>query len=874
TATTPAHAAGTVDVTVTTLGGTSAKSSSDQYTYAAVPTVTSLSPATGPIAGGTSVTITGTSLTGATAVSFGVTTATSFVVVNVTTITATAPAVIAGTVDVTVITPGGISAKSSADKYTYAAVPTVTGISPAAGPIVGGNVITITGTSLTGTTSVTIGGKPASSFKVTSATAVTATVPANTTAGTVDVTITTPGGTATGTGAYTYAAVPTITGISPAAGPTAGGTVITITGTNLTNATAVTFGSTAATHVTVVNATAVTATAPAHAAGTVDVTITTPGGTSAKSSADQYAYVAPPAVTAVAPAATPWYRNATVLFLITGANFVPGQTTVTFSYPSNGTALNPAGFTVNTVTATTINGSVVVPLNAPTGTWNVSVTTLYGGQVWKAAAFTVSNFPAPTITSITYPPGNIGTTVLFTITGTNFQTDSTKTSVTIYNDITNTVLPTTVLSTMPTTIVGSATISSSTPAGAYNVNVTTVDGGTASRPGSFTVGFVGIPTITSLTPVSGFLNTTVNFTVTGTSFEPGSTVVAFTNQTTSQTLTPIFYNVTSSTQISGNVSIPFNALSGPYRLDITTTDGGVVNKPNAFTVNAFTAPTIASITPTTPWYRNATVPFLITGTNFKSGQTTVAFNYPSNGTALNSTVAVNAVSATTISGTVVVPYSAPTGTWNVSVATIDGGTVWKPAAITVNQFPAPSITSITPAAGTKNSTVLFTLAGTNFEPVGTSVTIVEDTSGTVMNATLISVTPGSIVGNVTIPGSVPAGLYRLQVTTVDGGTVSKPQAFTVNYLPLPVITTLAPATGYRNTTVSFALTGNYFLNGGTTVMLRTVGTTLPVSTTFVNTTTIQGSFIIPSDAPTGSYTMYVITTGGGFNSKPNAFKVI
>ena len=876
TATTPAHAAGTVDITVTTPGGTSAKSSADQYTYAAAPTVTSLSPAAGPIAGGTNITITGTALTGATAVSFGVTAATSFVVVNATTITAIAPAVIAGIVDVTVTTPGGISTAVLHDKYMYQAVSTVTGISPVAGPLTGGTIVTITGTAFTGASGVTFGSTAATHVTVVNATAVTATVPANTTAGTVDVTITTPGGTSAVVPAdqFTYQAPPTVTGISPAAGPTAGGTVITITGTNLTNATAVTFGSTAATHVTVVNATAVTATAPAHAAGTVDVTITTPGGTSAKSSADQYAYVAPPAVTAVAPAATPWYRNATVLFLITGANFVPGQTTVTFSYPSNGTALNPAGFTVNTVTATTINGSVVVPLNAPTGTWNVSVTTLYGGQVWKAAAFTVSNFPAPTITSITYPPGNIGTTVLFTITGTNFQTDSTKTSVTIYNDVTNTVLPTTVLSIMPTTIIGSATISSSTPAGAYNVNVTTVDGGTASRPGSFTVGFVGIPTITSLTPVSGFLNTTVNFTVTGTSFEPGSTVVAFTNQTTSQTLTPIFYNVTSSTQISGNVSIPFNALSGPYRLDITTTDGGVVNKPNAFTVNAFPAPTITSITPTTPWYRNATVPFLITGTNFKSGQTTVAFNYPSNGTALNSTVAVNAVSATTISGTVVVPYSAPTGTWNVSVATIDGGTVWKPAAITVNQFPAPSITSITPAAGTKNGPVLFTLAGTNFEPVGTSVTIVEDTSGTVMNATLISVTPGSIVGNVTIPGSVPAGLYRLQVTTVDGGTVSKPQAFTVNYLPLPVITTLAPATGYRNTTVSFTLTGNYFLNGGTTVMLRTVGTTLPASTTFVNTTTIQGSFIIPSDAPTGSYTMYVITTGGGFNSKPNAFKVI
>ncbi|MGA7797753.1 MAG: IPT/TIG domain-containing protein, partial [Methanoregula sp.] len=420
TATTPAHAAGTVDITVTTPGGTSAKSSADQYTYAAAPTVTSLSPAAGPIAGGTNITITGTALTGATAVSFGVTAATSFVVVNATTITAIAPAVIAGIVDVTVTTPGGISTAVLHDKYMYQAVSTVTGISPVAGPLTGGTIVTITGTAFTGASGVTFGSTAATHVTVVNATAVTATVPANTTAGTVDVTITTPGGTSAVVPAdqFTYQAPPTVTGISPAAGPIAGGTVVTVTGTVLTGATAVTFGSTAATHMTFVNATTITATTPAHAAGTVDVTITTPGGTSQKLSADQYTYVAPPAVTAVAPAATPWYRNATVPFLLTGTNFAPGQTTVTFSYPSNGTALNPAGFTVNTVTATTINGTVVVPLNAPTGTWNVSVTTLYGGQVWKAAAFSVSNFPAPTITSVTYPPGNIGTTVLFTITGT------------------------------------------------------------------------------------------------------------------------------------------------------------------------------------------------------------------------------------------------------------------------------------------------------------------------------------------------------------------------------------------------------------------------------------------------------------------------
>ena len=120
---------------------------------------------------------------------------------------------------------------------------------------------------------------------------------------------------------------------------------------------------------------------------------------------------------------------------------------------------------------------------------------------------------------------------------------------------------------------------------------------------------------------------------------------------------------------------------------------------------------------------------------------------------------------------------------------------------------------------------------------------------------------------------MPASLYRLQVTTKDGGTVSKLQAFTITPLPLPVMNTLTPASGYLNIMVPFTLTGNYFLNGGTTVILRTVGTTIPATLTSVNTTTVQGSFVIPGTARTGSYSLYVITTGGGFNSKPNMFTV-
>jgi len=76
----------------------------------------------------------------------------------------------------------------------------------------------------------------------------------------------------------TSASAPTVTSISPSGGPAAGGTSVTITGTNFTGASAVSFGGTAATSYTVNSATQITATAPA-GSGTVNITVTTTGGT-------------------------------------------------------------------------------------------------------------------------------------------------------------------------------------------------------------------------------------------------------------------------------------------------------------------------------------------------------------------------------------------------------------------------------------------------------------------------------------------------------------------------------------------------------------------------------------------------------------------
>lgn len=282
--------AATVDVRVTTAGGTSARVSADRFSYVVSrPVVRSISPGSGSVDGGDEVTITGSSLSSATSVSFGGVAA-SFWVNDDTSLTAYAPAASAGTVDVTVTSFGLRSATSTADRFTYLALaaPMVTAVSPGDGPEAGGTLVAIAGTGLTNTSEVDFGGVP-SLFEVIDDGDLLALSPAGT--GTVDVTVTTDGGTSAASTAdlFTFVPAPTVSGVTPSTGPIAGGTPVTISGTGLSGASEVDFGGIPAAFTANPDG-SLTAVAPAGAAGTVDVTVTTDGGTSDLSLADQYTY--------------------------------------------------------------------------------------------------------------------------------------------------------------------------------------------------------------------------------------------------------------------------------------------------------------------------------------------------------------------------------------------------------------------------------------------------------------------------------------------------------------------------------------------------------------------------------------------------------
>jgi hypothetical protein len=538
------------------------------------PTVTSVSPSSGPAVGGTSVTITGTGFTGATAVSFGTAAATGIAVNSATSITAISPSHTAGAPDVTVTTPSGTSPTGSTDTFTYVAAPTVTSVSPTTGLTSGGTSVTVTGTGFSGTPAVSFGGVAATGVTVNSATSITAISPAHA-AGAVDVTVTTPNGTsaAGSSDSFTYSDVPAITSVSPSSGPAAGGTAITITGVGFAPGSTVVIGqgsgatSTAipATNVTVVSPTTITATTGGGAiAGSWNVFVVNSAGAGTGA---QFTYqVLPPTITSISPNSGPTAGGTAIT--ITGTNFSPGISAVIGQGAGTGIgAIAMTNVTVvspTTITATTGGG-------ATAGSWNVFVTTSAGTAT--GAQFTYQVLP-PTITSISPNSGPAAGGTAITITGVGFAPGSTVV-IGQGSGATSTAIPATNV-----TVVSPTTITATTGGGgAGSWNLFVVDTAGAGTGAQFTYQVLP-PTITSISPNSGPAAGGTAITITGVGFAPGSTVVIGQGSGATSTAIP-----------ATNVTVV-----SPTTITATTGGGAIAGSWNVFVVNSAGAGTGAQFT--------------------------------------------------------------------------------------------------------------------------------------------------------------------------------------------------------------------------------------------------------------------------------------
>lgn len=783
-------------------------------------TVSSVSPNIAFAPDTPSVTISGSGFTGtpASGVKFGGTASTDAHVDSDTQITVTAPAGSAGTtVDVTVDNGSGPSATGSGDRYSYAPLPSATGISPALVFNDVGTAVTVNGSGFapsTGTATLSINGSIVSSTATDTAvsgtapaaSAVTGSVP-------VSVAVTLSGDTRTAnvSGGLTYVVHPAVTGVLPPSGAEKGGTDVQITGSGLRPpagaTTTVNFGTHAAAGFTAVSDTEIDAVSPAVPSGTgtvdVTVTVTLPGGaseTSATSNADKFTFVPAPVVTSVTPSTAPPGSNTDVT--IGGDHFQDGA--IVLFGPSDGSNGSPSNPFPNDLSATAVDvlgaTSILATTPAtPPGATNVVVINPDGqfGVLKSSDAnhFAFTGSPPALAASNPISPasgGTLGGTTV-TITGSGFQQGATVTfifpSPTSDPGARGTA----------TTVNGAGTsITTTTPihkAGAVNVIITNPDGGSVTATNGFTFTASAAPTVSSpLSPATGSSTGGTSVTITGTGFAPGASVTFGGTQAA-------FATVNSATAIT--VSTPAHA-AGAVDVFVTNPDGQNSNTlGGAFTYSAGPAPTLggfasgsATSGPTTGGTQ-----VQLSGSGFVAGAN-VTF-----GGAAGTSASVNG-SGTQI--TVTTPPHA-SGAVDVAVVNPDGqssGTL--SGAFTYTALAALSLTKLDVTTGSTLGNTAVKLTGTGFAP-GASV---------VFGSAVAPASATTVPSSTEIDTLTPAGVYGLVDVTVINpddsaghpARATSNNAFTFTPAPAPTIASISPTSGAKGTVITITGTGFAFDN--------------------------------------------------------------
>ncbi len=848
TATTPAHAAGAVNVVVTNTDGQSG-TLSNGYTYVSAnpaPTVTSVAPTSGTIAGGTSVTITGTGFLSGASVSFGGTAATNPSVVNSTTITAATPAHAAGAVNVVVTNTDGQSGTLT-NGYTYSVPVSATLVQHAEKTVNAG----------TNTTSQAF---PAAS---TSGDLIVVTVKWGNQTISVSSITDNKGNT------YTSAVGPTNWSGTTKRAQTfyaknivGGGTPITITVNLTANSTsslhlyqfeyanADTVSPLDVTSAAIGNSTTLNSgTATTHLANEliygaafVDNGNSSPGsGFVAEtrfrgnlvedknvSSLGTYNATAtdttssnwviqmaafkvagqgsnpPPTVTSIAPTAGPISGGTSVT--ITGTGLVSGAT-VSFGGTA---ATNPNVVNSTTMTATTAAHAA--------GAVNVVVTNPDSQSGTLTNGYTYN--PPPTVTSIAPTAGSINGGTSVTITGTGFLSGAT---VSIGG----------AAATNPN-VVNSTTMTATTAAhaaGAVNVVVTNTDGQSGTRTNGYT--YNPAPAVSSILPTSGTTAGGTSVTITGTGFLSGATATIGGTAATNP-------NVVNSTTMTATTAAH---TAGAVNVVVTNTDGQNGTLTNGYTYTSPNpAPTVSSILPTSGPAAGGTS-VTITGTGFLSGATAsiggVATTNP------------NVVNSTTMTATTAARAA---GTVNVVVTNTDGQSGTLTNGYTYN--PAPTVSSVAPNAGSINGGTSVTITGTGFVS-GASVSF----GGT-------AATNPSVVNSTTMTATTPAhaaGAVNVVVTNPDSQSGTRINGYTYN--PAPTVTSIAPTSGTTAGGTSVTITGTGFLTSATV----TLGGTAPTNVTVVSSTSITAT--TPAHA-LGAVNVVVTNTDGQSGTLTNGYTYV
>lgn len=531
--TTPAGTAGAAPVVVINSIGQTATTT---FTYLNVPIIEDIQPRVGAIAGGDTITITGSGFVEGLSVDMGgvACTVTSFASDSIECETA---AHASGYVVTKITNPDGES--TTARLYAFRPNPTVSSISPEGGNVEGGTVVTISGSGFSVGASVTVGRVNCNSVVFVGAGQIRCTTGVQA-AGLVDVIVTNNNGlSGTGANLFTYRAPPTVTSIASPTGLSSAPAEVTLTGTGFLDGATVMIGDTACTPVTFVNATSLKCTPGVVSGGGVfDVVVENPD-TQTGTLPSGYTYVPPPTISSISP--DHGYSTGTTQVTITGTNF-QDRPTVT---------LGGIACAVSTSNSTTIE--------CETGAYPagglVTLRVENEDSQYDEESDSYNYRTTPTVTSVTPSAGSINGSTSVTITGTGFADGATV-------DFGGSACSDVAVATNGRTL---TCTTSAHAAGGVSVKVKNDDNQEGTLAGGYT--YRDAPTVSAITPSRGVPSGGTSISIIGTNFYGGATVM-FTTATGPAECTGV--SVVNSTQI--NCITPASTVEGPATVTITNLD--------------------------------------------------------------------------------------------------------------------------------------------------------------------------------------------------------------------------------------------------------------------------------------------------------------
>lgn len=571
----------------------------------------------------------------------------------------------------------------------------------------------------------------------------------------------------TGPRSLTYYPDPVVTRIEPRGLCTARLMPVTITGMNF-HATygvqpRVEIRGVALENVRVTSSTTITADIPMSLmAGTplgtaYDVTVTVPEGC-AGTLTGGFTLFPPPTVTAVRPGSVCVDRPGTTL-TITGTNFH----TFDGRGPTVRLSSTPAVELTNVqvVSPTSITGTL--PMNTPGGgPYDVTVTTPVGCPAVLPRAF--SYHLAPTITAVTAQASCTGGNPVALITGTNFHaTDGTQPTVrlgTTALGMVRVTSPTTILAEMPATL----------PMGNYAIEVTMPEGCAAtSAPFAYNPGTLVPPTLAGMIPSRGWNGIDMPVIIQGTGLASLTGLALRGAGPTGGDLALTDITVVGSDLI--NATIPSGGRAGgPYDL-VSTVSGCAISLPRAYTITDTPAITITSVTPPFGW-TGGTTPIVVQGNGFAS---TPRMFLVVPGLTPRMRPLARPVFISAMSVSALVPQGLPPGTYDLAAINPDGGGGVIRGAFRVTMQPPPTVSAVTPGAGTTQAPTTVTISGANFR--APQVTL-RSSAGTSFNGTVSASTSGSITAQLPTNGMTP-GAYVVRVTDPDENTYADFGSFVI-----------------------------------------------------------------------------------------------